>query len=569
MAKNEKGRASNSWTHLVDVLVRARGTEAVQTELLVGVTLPAHGAHDLNGQRGDTVGQDAQAVLLGLSIEDLEAGQGDNTGLDVVVVGQVLDGVNADADLGTGRDQGDGGALVLVDNVATLDGVLDGRVLELGQVLAGQGQDAGGVLGGQSDVVSSARLVAVGRAPDHAVGQSTEVSQGLDRLVGRAVLTQTNGVVGGDPDNADLRQGRQTDGTGSVRDEVQESTTVGDQGAVGSQTVHDGTHTVLTDTVAEVTARVVAQASRRGLEVNGALPPGQVGASQIGRATNELRDGLLDLAEDNLRQLARGNGSVGGGVDGEVLLPALGQVTLQATGQVGVLSGVLLGVLGEQRVPLVLSGGTLSDLLSSQVVDGLGNGEALGGVEAELLLELLDVVSLEGRAVDTVGALLQGTETNDGAKLDQGGLVRDGLGLLDGGVDALKVVVAVSDDDDVPAVRLVALDNVLSEGAVGVAVNGDVVVVVDGNQVAELQVTGQRRGLARDTLHQAAITQEAVGVVVDQLEAVTVEGGGGVSLGNGQTDSVADTLAKRAGGDLNAGGVMGLGVAGGDAVDSL
>lgn len=42
-----------------------------------------------------------------------------------------------------------------------------------------------------------------------------------------------------------------------------------------------------------------------------------------------------------------------------------------------------------------------------------------------------------------------------------------------------------------------------------------------------------------------------------------------MSLANGQADSVANTLAQGAGGDFNTGGVMGLGVAGSDAVDLL
>jgi hypothetical protein len=39
----------------------------------------------------------------------------------------------------------------------------------------------------------------------------------------------------------------------------------------------------------------------------------------------------------------------------------------------------------------------------------------------------------------------------------------------------------------VPAVRLVPLDDVLSESLVGVTINGDLVVIPDGNQVAELE----------------------------------------------------------------------------------
>ncbi len=43
--------------------------------------------------------------------------------------------------------------------------------------------------------------------------------------------------------------------------------------------------------------------------------------------------------------------------------------------------------------------------------------------------------------------------------------------------------------EDVPSVRLVSSLDVLSEGDGGVTVNGDVVVIVDGNEVSELQVT--------------------------------------------------------------------------------
>ena len=95
------------------------------------------------------------------------------------------------------------------------------------------------------------------------------------------------------------------------------------------------------------------------------------------------------------------------------------------------------------------------------------------------------------------------------------------------------------------------------------------VVVVNHNKVAELQVTGGRGGLGGDTFHGATITEEAVGVVVDQVETGLVEDGGSVSLGDGETDGVTETLTERTGGDLDTGGVVGLGVTGGDAVDLL
>jgi hypothetical protein len=42
-----------------------------------------------------------------------------------------------------------------------------------------------------------------------------------------------------------------------------------------------------------------------------------------------------------------------------------------------------------------------------------------------------------------------------------------------------------------------------------------------------------------------------------------------MSLGNGQTNSVGDTLAERASGDLNTGSVVSLGMTGSAAVDGL
>lgn len=107
-------------------------------------------------------------------------------------------------------------------------------------------------------------------------------------------------------------------------------------------------------------------------------------------------------------------------------------------------------------------------------------------------------------------------------------------------------------------------------GTVGsILTNGNVVVIVDSDEVAQLQVTGHGGGLTGDTLHSAAITEEGVGVVVEELEAGLVVDTSGVSLSNGQTNSVGETLAQRTSGDLNSGSVVSLRVTGGDAVELL
>ena len=221
-----------------------------------------------------------------------------------MVLLQVLGGINTDADLRSGRDQGDVGVLDLVKDVATLGGLLNRGALELRQILTGQSEDARSVLGGQGHVVGSAGLVAIGRTPDHVVGEGAQMSESLDRLVSRTVLTKSDRVVGSDPDGADSGEGGQADGTSGVGNKVQEGTAVRNDGTVRSKAVHDSAHAVLTDTITNVTTRVVSEAVGLGLEVNSLLPASQVGASQIGGATEQLGQDRLDLRKDSLRQLA-------------------------------------------------------------------------------------------------------------------------------------------------------------------------------------------------------------------------------------------------------------------------
>lgn len=95
------------------------------------------------------------------------------------------------------------------------------------------------------------------------------------------------------------------------------------------------------------------------------------------------------------------------------------------------------------------------------------------------------------------------------------------------------------------------------------------VVVIDGDQVAELQVTSSGGSLRGNTLHSATIAKEGVGEVIDELETGLVEDRGSVLLGNGHTNRVGEALAEGARGDLDAGSVEGFGVTRGLAVDLL
>jgi phosphoribosylformylglycinamidine (FGAM) synthase-like amidotransferase family enzyme len=96
-----------------------------------------------------------------------------------------------------------------------------------------------------------------------------------------------------------------------------------------------------------------------------------------------------------------------------------------------------------------------------------------------------------------------------------------------------------------------------------------VVVIIDGDQVAELQMTSKGGGFASNTLLSATISEEHESVVVDQVKAGLVEDGAGMGLCNGQTNSIGETLAQGAGCDFDTWGVVRLRVARSDGVDLL
>ena len=110
-----------------------------------------------------------------------------------------------------------------------------------------------------------------------------------------------------------------------------------------------------------------------------------------------------------------------------------------------------------------------------------------------------------------------------------------------------------------PAVGLEALADVVGGGELRRPVDRDAVVVEHDVEPSEPEVAGERRGLVADAFHQAAVAGDRPDVVVDEpgAEAVAQD-----ALGDRHADGVGEALAERAGGDLDAGRVPGLGVAG-------
>ena len=384
--------------------------------------------------------------------------------------------------------------------------------------------------------------------------------------MGWSVFTQADGVVSGDPDDWVAGQGRESEGARGIGDKVQEGTTVSlEVCTIGGNTIHDGTHGVFTDTVTNVSAGVGADAEGWRLEVNSVGPSGQVGRSQVCRTTNEFWQVLFEFAEDNLGHLSGGHGLVLWGVDREQLFPVFRQFFGQSSGDLCALFGVLLAVRFKQQVPFLVCLFALVGNESPVVVDFRWDVKELLWVKAKLLLQLDNVVWLQWGAVDGGAACIQRAETDGGGDLDTGWLVGGGLCLFDGLGNGLVVCVCIRDLEDLPAVGGQSCSNVFGEGQSGGTVDGDLVVVVEGNQVAQLQVAGQGAGLGGDTFHHTSITKEGVGVVVGDLVVWLVVLCSKVCLGNGHSDGVGDPLPQRTRGDVDARGAglwvtWGLGV---------
>ena len=117
---------------------------------------------------------------------------------------------------------------------------------------------------------------------------------------------------------------------------------------------------------------------------------------------------------------------------------------------------------------------------------------------------------------------------------------------LDGGFDRAEVV-SVRDSLGVPAVGIEALGHVLRPGHRRRPIELDVVVVVQDDQLAQVEVAGEARGLGRDALLEIAVGSDDVRPVVDDHVLVTVELGRQPALGDGHADSIREALTERPG----------------------
>ena len=530
---------------------RRRGTEAVDADRGVRVTRPAQRDPGLDRDRRHVVGQHARAVGVVLCVEELPRGQRHDPGRNAAG-GERLGRGDRDGDLGAGGDDDRGGVIGVVHDVAAagdaLDRTLGGRGEHRGVLTAEDQRDRAGAV--DDDLPCRGDLVAVRGADDGQVGDQPQRHDVLDRLVRGAVLADADGVVGPHEHGLGLRDGRQADRRAHVVGEHQEGAADGQHATVQRGADQGRAHGVLADAERDLrAARLVGGEQRLALERETDV------AGQIGAAGDEAGHDAVDGVEHLLGCHTRG-GLLVGAEGGQRGLP-----TGQTAGAEG---GLPLGLsTGERRmgsfVPVRTGqrparaglpvhvddlGGHVERLVG-EVHDGLG-GRDLLGAEREPV----------GRGV--VGVVRRG-EPDVGAQHDQRRLVLVVAGLDECGLERVEVLTGLADLDDLPAVGPEPADGVVAERELGRTVDRDVVVVVDVDDAAEAEVTGQRGGLVADALGQVAVGDDAVDVVVDD---VGTEAGAQRLLGDGHADAVREALAEGTGGHLDTGGVVHLGVTG-------
>ena len=146
--------------------------------------------------------------------------------------------------------------------------------------------------------------------------------------------------------------------------------------------------------------------------------------------------------------------------------------------------------------------------------------------------------------------LLRTAVADMGARDDERRAILDGAR---GGQRAIdrRHVLAV-DALHVPAARLETPADILEERQVRRTRERHPVRVVEHDQPAEPQRPRQRGGFAREPFHHVPVAGQHVGVVVHHLVLRSIERGRQPPFGNGQAEGIAQPLAKRAGGHLDA-----------------
>ena len=209
-----------------------------------------------------------------------------------------------------------------------------------------------------------------------------------------------------------------------------------------------------------------------------------------------------------------------------------------------------LGIAVHQLLPLVLQ---LGPPLAGRphVLRHLGrNGKGLMG-PAQGLPGGGHGLGPQGLAMARGLVLLGAAKAYVGADLDQRGARGLGPGLLDG-LGHGREIVAVGHFQHLPVVGGETGGHVLGKGQLGAALDGDAIVVIEIDEPPQAQGAGQGGGLGSHPLHQVAVRDDGIDVMIHHWQIGPIEAAGQEALGHGHAHSHGESLAQRTGGGLHA-----------------
>ena len=179
---------------------------------------------------------------------------------------------------------------------------------------------------------------------------------------------------------------------------------------------------------------------------------------------------------------------------------------------------------------------------------------------SQIFLHFLQIFCTERGAVATFGACERGTEPDDRLADDERRFIFFGFRLFYGAFERVHIV-GVVHFEHLPALRLESRGHVLGKGAVGISLDGDIVVVVKENEFSQFMGTRERASLIGNALFQTAVAAQHVRIVIHHGEAGLIVFCGQMRLCERHAHAVGDALAERARRRFHAGGMAVFGMA--------
>ena len=376
----------------------------------------------------------------------------------------------------------------------------------------------------------------------------------LDRLVRRPVGPEADGVVRHHVDVGQSHQGGEPHRRPGVVREREESGDVWPDASVEDKSVRDGSHRVLADAPPQVAAlgRVPGEVRRVDQRV--------VRARQVGASADEFGEAGSERGQSPAGGGPRGDRIVVGAESRQLLIPRRRQIGSDAAFEFRRELRVRRAVSLEALPPLRGERLAAGDLPAHVAPDGVRHEERRLGRPAVHGLGEPDLLLAQRRAVRGGRVLLvRGAVADVRANDDQGRAILHAPRPFKRCIERLQVV-RVPDGLHVPPQRLESSAYVLGKGEIDVAIDRDPVVVVEPDELAESQVSGQRGGFVGDSLHEVAVAADDVRPVIDDRVARSIEHRREMRFGDRHPHGVRDALAERTGRRLDARDVAVLGV---------